>query len=174
MQVLSTPSEYTTPAQRLAHSPNESLSTKASIGLRELLVRPEIVIAPGVCDRISARCALEAWFDVPYQRYAIMSCLTMVDAEKFLGRSGAATAAAKLGQPDLAIATSSLPDFVKNARIITSLSYSTPLVADADTGFGEPAMVARNTVQMYDRAGVAALHIEDQVNSSCASINTTT
>lgn len=74
--------------------------------------------------------------------------------------SGAATTAAKLGQPDLAIAT--LPDFVQNAGMITSLSYSTPLIADADTGFGGPAMVAR-TVQMYDRAGVAALHIEDQV-----------
>ena len=74
--------------------------------------------------------------------------------------SGAATTAAKLGQPDLAIAT--LPDFVQNASMITSLSYSTPLIADADTGFGGPAMVAR-TVQMYDKAGVAALHIEDQV-----------
>ncbi|CAE6473175.1 unnamed protein product [Rhizoctonia solani] len=48
--------------------------------------------------------------------------------------------------------------------MITSLSYSTPLIADADTGFGGPAMVAR-TVQMYDRAGVAALHIEDQVQT---------
>ncbi|QRW25329.1 carboxyphosphonoenolpyruvate phosphonomutase [Rhizoctonia solani] len=65
---------------------------------------------------------------------------------------GAATTAAKLGMPDLAIAT--LPDFPQ-------LLY--PLIADADTGFGGPAMVAR-TVQMYDRAGVAALHIEDQLS----------
>jgi 2-methylisocitrate lyase-like PEP mutase family enzyme len=62
--------------------------------------------------------------------------------------------------PDLAIAT--LPNFVQNATMITGLGYSTPLIADADTGFGGPAMLAR-TVQMYDRAGVAALHIEYQV-----------
>ncbi|CAE6337705.1 unnamed protein product [Rhizoctonia solani] len=81
--------------------------------------------------------------------------------EVFIQR-GAATTAAKLGMPDFAIAT--LPNFVQNATMITGLSYSTPLIADADTGFGGPAMVAR-TVQMYDRAGVAALHIEDQLQT---------
>ncbi|KAG8685304.1 hypothetical protein FRC08_013185 [Ceratobasidium sp. 394] len=123
---------YVAPAGRFHHTADEPLSAKASTRLRQLLARPEIVVAPGVCDGISARCALEAGFEVLYQ-------------------SGAATTAAKLGQPDLAIAT--LPDFVQNASMITSLSYSTPLIADADTGFGGPAMVAR-TVQMYDRAGV--------------------
>ena len=77
--------------------------------------------------------------------------------------SGAATTASKLGQPDLAIAT--LPDFVQNASMITDFSRAVPLIADADTGFGGPAMVAR-TVQMYNKAGVAALHIEDQVRPS--------
>ncbi|KAG8685251.1 hypothetical protein FRC08_013225 [Ceratobasidium sp. 394] len=134
---------YVAPAGRFHHTADEPLSAKASTRLRQLLARPEIVVAPGVCDGISARCALEAGFEVLYQ-------------------SGAATTAAKLGQPDLAIAT--LPDFVQNASMITSLSYSTPLIADADTGFGGPAMVAR-TVQMYDRAGVAALHIEDQARA---------
>ncbi|KAG9076130.1 hypothetical protein FS749_012128, partial [Ceratobasidium sp. UAMH 11750] len=130
---------YIKPAH-LIHSADEPLHWKASTRLRQMLARPEIVVAPGVCDGISARCALEAGFTCLYQ-------------------SGAATTAAKLGQPDLAIAT--LPDFVQNAGVIANLSYSTPLIADADTGFGGPAMVAR-TVQMYDRAGVAALHIEDQ------------
>ncbi|CAE6506034.1 hypothetical protein RhiTH_006336 [Rhizoctonia solani] len=134
--------EYTIPAH-LRHTADEPLSAKASTRLRQMLARPGIVAAPGVCDGISARCALEAGFECLYQ-------------------SGAATTAAKLGMPDLAIAT--LPDFVQNAGMITSLSYSTPLIADADTGFGGPAMVAR-TVQMYDRAGVAALHIEDQVQT---------
>ncbi|KAG8738247.1 hypothetical protein FRC10_007115 [Ceratobasidium sp. 414] len=133
---------HVAPAGRFHHTADEPLSAKASTRLRQLLARPEIVVAPGVCDGISARCALEAGFEVLYQ-------------------SGAATTAAKLGQPDLAIAT--LPDFAQNAAMITSLSYSTPLIADADTGFGGPAMVAR-TVQMYDRAGVAALHIEDQAH----------
>ncbi|CAE6400051.1 unnamed protein product [Rhizoctonia solani] len=136
--------EYTIPAH-LRHTADEPLSAKASTRLRQMLARPGIVAAPGVCDGISARCALEAGFECLYQRIT----------------SGAATTAAKLGMPDLAIAT--LPDFVQNAGMITGLSYSTPLIADADTGFGGPAMVAR-TVQMYDRAGVAGLHIEDQVN----------
>ncbi|KAH7334760.1 oxaloacetate acetylhydrolase [Rhizoctonia solani] len=134
--------EYTIPTH-LRHTADEPLSAKASTRLRQMLARPGIVAAPGVCDGISARCALEAGFECLYQ-------------------SGAATTAAKLGMPDLAIAT--LPDFVQNAGMITGLSYSTPLIADADTGFGGPAMVAR-TVQMYDRAGVAGLHIEDQVQT---------
>ncbi|QRV75577.1 carboxyphosphonoenolpyruvate phosphonomutase [Ceratobasidium sp. AG-Ba] len=139
---------YIKPAH-LIHSPDKPLHWKASTCLRQMLDRDEIVVVPGlvqkslcvrVCDGLSARCALEAGFTCLYQ-------------------SGAAATAAKLGQPDLAIAT--LADFVQNATVITGLSYFTPLIADADTGFGGPAMVAR-TVQMYDRAGVAALHIEDQ------------
>ena len=59
--------EYTIPAH-LRHTAGEPLSTKASTRLRQLLARPEIVVAPGVCDGISARCALEAGFDVLYQR----------------------------------------------------------------------------------------------------------
>ncbi|KAG6900634.1 hypothetical protein C0993_007316 [Termitomyces sp. T159_Od127] len=67
-----------------------------------------------------------------------------------------------LGQPDLAIATQN--DFVQNATMIAGLSPETPLICDADTGFGGPVMVAR-TVTAYARAGVAGLHIEDQVQS---------
>jgi len=47
---------------------DEPLSLKSSTRLRQLLKRPEIIIAPGVCDGISARCALEAGFNVLYQR----------------------------------------------------------------------------------------------------------
>jgi len=47
--------------------------------------------------------------------------------------------------------------------MIASLDPSVPLIADADTGYGGPVMVAR-TVTQYARAGVAALHIEDQVS----------
>ncbi|KAF8495345.1 Pyruvate/Phosphoenolpyruvate kinase-like domain-containing protein [Gautieria morchelliformis] len=94
------------------------LSLKASTRFRQLLARPGIVAAPGICDGISARCALEAGFEVLYQ-------------------SGAATTASRLGQPDLAIAT--LNDFVQrrnhqSAQMVTSLSPTTPLIADADTG----------------------------------------
>lgn len=48
--------------------------------------------------------------------------------------------------------------------MIANLDPSTPLIADADTGYGGPAMVAR-TVSAYHRAGVAGLHIEDQIQT---------
>jgi 2-methylisocitrate lyase-like PEP mutase family enzyme len=55
-----------------------------------------------------------------------------------------------------------LNDMLSNASTISSLSPSTPVIADADTGYGGPIMVARTTRQ-YALAGIAALHIEDQV-----------
>jgi len=119
------------------------LSVHPATRLRQMLARPGIVIAPGICDGISARCALEAGFDCMYQ-------------------SGAATTASRLGQPDLAIAT--MNDFVGAAQMVCSLDPTVPGIADADTGFGGPANVAR-TVTQYARAGVAGLHIEDQVQT---------
>ncbi|KAF5362041.1 hypothetical protein D9756_002729 [Leucocoprinus leucothites] len=116
---------------------------KSSTRLRLLLKGPELIVAPGVYDGISARLALEAGFDVLYM-------------------SGAATTASMLGQPDLAIATQN--DFVQNATMIAGLKPDIPLICDADTGFGGPIMVAR-TVTAYARGGVAGLHIEDQVQS---------
>ncbi|ETW74844.1 oxaloacetate acetylhydrolase [Heterobasidion irregulare TC 32-1] len=119
------------------------LSWNPATRLRQMLARPGIVVAPGICDGISARCALEAGFTCLYQ-------------------SGAATTASRLGGPDLAIAT--LNDFVQSAQMVCSLDPTCPVIADADTGFGGPAMVAR-TVTQYARAGVAGLHIEDQVQT---------
>ncbi|KAJ7496860.1 oxaloacetate acetylhydrolase [Mycena latifolia] len=119
------------------------LSSNPATRLRQLLARPGIITAPGICDGISARCAIEAGFECLYQ-------------------SGAATTASRLGQPDLAIAT--LNDFVGAAEMVCSLDPTVPVIADADTGFGGPAMIAR-TVTKYARAGVAGLHIEDQVQT---------
>jgi methylisocitrate lyase len=51
-----------------------------------------------------------------------------------------------------------------NAEMISNLSPSTPVIADADTGYGGPIMVARTTEQ-YARSGVAAFHLEDQVQT---------
>jgi 2-methylisocitrate lyase-like PEP mutase family enzyme len=79
-----------------------------------------------------------------------------------LYQSGAATTASRLGQPDLAIAT--LNDFVEAGQMVSSIDPSTPVIADADTGFGGPANVSR-TVWQYAKAGIAALHIEDQVQT---------
>jgi len=119
------------------------LSWNPATRLRQMLARPGIVVAPGICDGISARCALEAGFECLYQ-------------------SGAATTASRLGIPDLAIAT--MNDFVQSAQMVCSLDPTVPVIADADTGFGGPAMVAR-TVTQYARAGVAGMHIEDQVQT---------
>lgn len=66
----------------------------------------------------------------------------------------------RLGWADLGVAT--LNDMKANAEMIASLDPSVPIIADADTGYGGPIMVSR-TVTQYARAGVAALHIEDQV-----------
>ncbi|KAN0130820.1 Pyruvate/Phosphoenolpyruvate kinase-like domain containing protein [Lactarius tabidus] len=136
------------------------LSWNPATRLRQMLARPGIVVAPGICDGISARCALEAGFTCLYQRFLTFLCsrflsLTSLD-------SGAATTASRLGQPDLAIAT--LNDFVQSAQMVCSLDPTCPVIADADTGFGGPAMVAR-TVTQYARSGVAGLHIEDQVQT---------
>ncbi|KAJ7176762.1 Pyruvate/Phosphoenolpyruvate kinase-like domain-containing protein [Mycena filopes] len=113
----------------------------ASTHLRELLARDEILVLPGVYDGISARIALSEGFDALYM-------------------TGAGTSASVLGQPDLGIVT--LNDMVGNAGMIAGLDPRVPVIADADTGFGGAAMCARTTT-LYARAGVAGLHIEDQV-----------
>jgi len=110
--------------------------------LRELLKDPKkIVVCPGVFDGLTARVALSKGFDALYM-------------------TGAGTSISKLGWADLGMAT--LNDMQSNAEMIASLNPSVPLIADADTGYGGPIMVSR-TVTQYARAGVAALHIEDQV-----------
>ena len=112
--------------------------------LRELLAdKSKIVTCPGVYDGLTARIALNTGHE----------CLYM---------TGAGTTISRLGLPDLGIAT--LNDMHANAAMIASLDRSVPLIADADTGYGGPIMVAR-TVAMYMQAGVAGLHIEDQVQT---------
>lgn len=114
----------------------------AASRLRELLSDPaHMVVAPGVYDGLTARLALAQGFE----------CLYM---------TGAGTNMSRLGMADLGIAT--MNDMHANAAMISSLDPSIPVIADADTGYGGPIMVAR-TVQAYARAGVAGLHLEDQV-----------
>jgi 2-methylisocitrate lyase-like PEP mutase family enzyme len=71
----------------------------------------------------------------------------------------------RLGMADMGIATSN--DMLTNASMIASLSPSTPLIADADTGFGSAIIVGR-TVTSYIRAGVAALHLETKSSTNAA------
>ncbi|KAE9372866.1 carboxyphosphonoenolpyruvate mutase [Stipitochalara longipes BDJ] len=115
--------------------------------LRALLAdTSKIIVCPGVYDGLTARIALNAGFE----------CLYM---------TGAGTTMSRLGMPDLGIAT--LNDMRDNAGMIASLDRKIPLIADADTGYGGALMVGRTTEQ-YIQAGVAALHLEDQVvNKRC-------
>ncbi len=108
--------------------------------LRDLLAEPGIVIAPGAYDALSARLIEQAGFDVVYM-------------------TGSGTANSLLGQPDLGLTT--LTEMAAQAARICS-AVELPVVADADTGFGGLLNV-RRTIQEYERAGVAALHLEDQV-----------
>jgi 2-methylisocitrate lyase-like PEP mutase family enzyme len=73
--------------------------------------------------------------------------------------TGAGTAASHLGQPDLGLAT--LTEMANHAAHLASC-VSLPVIADADTGYGNVLSVVR-TVREYERAGVAGLHMEDQV-----------
>ncbi|KAF6806572.1 carboxyphosphonoenolpyruvate [Colletotrichum musicola] len=120
-----------------------SSSNPAATKLRQLLQTQDIVIAPGVYDRFSARIAHEVGFD----------CIYM---------TGAGTSASRLGQADLGFA--SLNDMREHAKMIANLDPSVPLIADADTGYGGPNQVARMVAQ-YHRSGVAGLHIEDQIQT---------
>jgi 2,3-dimethylmalate lyase len=108
--------------------------------LRELLDAGDPVLAPGVYDALGARLVEEAGFPAAYM-------------------TGFGTAASLLGRPDVGLVTMS--EMVDNARRIAR-ACALPVIADADTGFGNAINVVR-TVQEYERAGVAGLHIEDQV-----------
>jgi 2-methylisocitrate lyase-like PEP mutase family enzyme len=107
--------------------------------LRALLERPVLVVAPGAYDGLSARLIAQAGFEVVYM-------------------TGSGAANSLLGQPDVGLTT--LTEMASQAARICA-AVDLPVVADADTGYGGPLNV-RRTVQEYERAGVAALHIEDQ------------
>ena len=98
------------------------------------------LLAPGCYDALSARLVEEAGFPAVYM-------------------TGFGTAASRLGRPDVGLLT--MTEMVDNARRIVE-AVSVPVIADADTGYGNPINVIR-TVQEYERAGVAAIHLEDQV-----------
>jgi carboxyvinyl-carboxyphosphonate phosphorylmutase len=109
--------------------------------LRTLIARPGAVTAPGAYDALTARIIEAAGFPAVYM-------------------TGYGTSAALLGQPDVGLL--SLGEMVENARRIAQ-AVQIPVIADADTGYGNPLNVAR-TVRAYEAAGVAALHLEDQVS----------
>jgi 2-methylisocitrate lyase-like PEP mutase family enzyme len=115
-----------------------SYSTPAA-RLRALLRHDRLVIAPGVFDGLTAKLAERAGFDVLYM-------------------TGAGTSAAH-GYPDYGLLT--LTEMADNAGLIAE-AVGLPLIADADTGYGNELNVTR-AVREYERRGVAAIHIEDQI-----------
>ena len=108
--------------------------------LRELLARPEPLVAPGAYDALSARLIEQAGFDVVYM-------------------TGFGSTASLVGRPDVGLLTGT--EMVDNARRIAA-AVDLPVIADADTGYGNAINVVR-TVQAYEQAGVAGIHLEDQV-----------
>lgn len=108
--------------------------------LRALLAAEEPVLAPGAFDALSARIIEQAGFPAVYM-------------------TGFGTSAALLGRPDVGLLTQT--EMVENARRIAQ-AVNIPVIADADTGYGNPLNVIR-TVREYEQAGVAAIHIEDQI-----------
>ena len=108
--------------------------------LRALVAKKNGLVVPGAYDGISARLVEHAGFPVVYM-------------------TGYGTSASRLGLPDLGFA--GLAEMADHARNMAA-AVSIPLIADADTGYGN-ALSVRRTVQQYEAAGVAALHIEDQV-----------
>jgi 2-methylisocitrate lyase-like PEP mutase family enzyme len=105
---------------------------------RELVARDGMIIAPGAYDCITARTIAQAKFDAVYM-------------------TGAGTAAT-LGYPDYGLVTMS--EMADNAGRIAQ-SVDVPVIADADTGYGNELNATR-TIREYERRGVAGLHIEDQ------------
>ena len=108
--------------------------------LRELMDAGGTIVAPGAFDPLAARLVEEAGFPAVYM-------------------TGFGTSAALLGRPDVGLLT--MTEMVGNAARIADC-VDIPVIADADTGYGNPLNVIR-TIAAYEAAGVAAVHIEDQV-----------
>ena len=113
---------------------------KATSRLRELLNRPEMLVAPGAHDAMTAKLVEAQGFDALY-----------------LG--GYAGSASMLGIPDHSLIT--MTELLTQARNVTA-AVEIPVVADIDDGGGAPLNV-RRTVRLCERAGLAGVHIEDLV-----------
>src|SRR5262244_1496491 len=107
--------------------------------LRELLKRNKLLVAPGCFDGLSARLVEEAGFEAAYL-------------------SGGAVARS-MGIPDIGLVTMS--EVIERAAQVVA-AVKIPVIADADTGYGNAINLTR-AVREFERTGVAAIHVEDQV-----------
>lgn len=107
--------------------------------LRARFAKPEIVLAPGVYDALTASLGEAAGFEALYV-------------------SGASIAYTRLGRPDIGLVS-----MAEVADTITMMRdrIATPLIVDADTGYGN-ALNMQRTMRLFERAGANALQIEDQ------------
>jgi 2-methylisocitrate lyase-like PEP mutase family enzyme len=112
---------------------------RATQKLRELLAGDDVQIAPGAFDGISARLIEQAGFNLVYA-------------------SGGAISRS-MGYPDMGLLSMS-EVLARLAPILDSVTI--PVIADADTGYGN-ALNAQRAVREFERLGVAGLHIEDQI-----------
>ena len=112
---------------------------RATTRFRQLMAQPGIITAPGAYDCLTAAIIEQAGFPAVYM-------------------TGAGTSVARIGYPDLALATAT--EMQANAAAMAA-AVNVPVIADADTGYGG-TMNMRRTIREYERAGVAAVHIEDQ------------
>ncbi|MDQ2091815.1 isocitrate lyase/PEP mutase family protein [Marimonas arenosa] len=107
--------------------------------LKTRLTEKNILVAPGVYDGLTASLAQAAGFEALYL-------------------SGAAVAYTRLGRPDIGLTTAS--EMADTMALIADRT-DLPVIIDADTGFGN-ALNAQRTLRVYERAGAAALQVEDQ------------
>jgi 2-methylisocitrate lyase-like PEP mutase family enzyme len=107
--------------------------------LKTFLQRQSLLVAPGCFDGLSARLVEEAGYEAAYL-------------------SGGAVARS-MGIPDIGLVTMS-ESIDRAAQVVSSVKI--PIIADADTGYGNAVNLVR-TVREFERAGVAAIHIEDQI-----------
>jgi 2-methylisocitrate lyase-like PEP mutase family enzyme len=113
--------------------------TDAPAVLRELLAKPGLLRAPGVFEGLGAHLVRRAGFSAAYL-------------------TGAGVAVSGYGLPDIGLVTGS--EMVDRVALVVQAS-GLPVIADADTGYGNAVNVVR-TVRTYERAGVAAIQLEDQ------------
>ena len=111
---------------------------KASTRLRTLLGAGDVIVAPGVWDGLSSRLVARARFSAVY--------------------ATGGGIARSMGYPDLGLL--SLSEIVDRLANIVEHA-GVPVIADADTGYGN-ALNTQRAVREFERAGVAALHLEDQ------------
>jgi len=119
---------------------SETTPAQKRANLRAALATGELQRFPGAFNPLSTRLIEEKGFEGVYISGAVL--------------------AADLGLPDIGLTT--LSEVAGRSQQIARMT-NLPAIVDADTGFGEPMNVAR-TVQALEDAGVAGLHIEDQVN----------